>query len=809
MAAVDNPMAASVAAEDAIESAADTAERFSHLLQPIRDLAENWNIDVARELEDYLEELESLTISLPDGKTNLNFAEAALLIQGSACIYSRKVEYLYNLIYKTLETISHQKKKEKRPASTLEEEEADLLFDAREQFLLLDDVVKESNNVDMKENPNIYENIAVAASTDPRKTPKAPGTHQNLINKTPLSMMATQGGDTAGKQTFRLASTSIHQSGALLPEPSYAELLTNQQPEHPARVSNASSLADLATGNLFEGASGDHQYASVEDLRDDDAGADDDSMGGGDIPLGEDDLELPQDTNNYQAAYQGNAHQEESRARVGRSRALSTFTSFSAKQQQDDPWEELDPYDTGSSTKLRPHKTGKTFDAPKDAQTIAREGMALSLLRSKARKRLFDMYKENSSSLSAVIPDVETLTSTKVKKAIEELDDETLWKFSGVSQNEINEASSVFTILGQTNSSGFSNKWSSADFPAAPTQVSSSPFFPTLKSLFADHLKMKKSLRLKNIQDQKRNQRAQDEEELESLPVQDYDDGVEDDDFGVFDDTELQGVGEDFQVANEGHQENEAAANGGQGDCSLDSTTEVNGTTVTYEELVREHINKYIKTAEKRINDSNLNQSVNDWRDRIQPMLDLEKTRAEFDIYECGDTVLDKFHEIEEDHSGSSVYHFREVTNGCEQYEVCRMFLATLQLANEGAVDFFNEQEQEETTDGSVSSNIKLQLISDTRHRESAEGYGAHSSQVVSSVEEQPGSSSGGLAHSTKENKQKSNTGKQQRRKRKGSDGKENTSRKTKPKVAQDEAESLPVTRRTRRSQEVEYAEGL
>lgn len=27
---------------------------FAHLLQPIRDLAGNWNIDIAHELEDYL-----------------------------------------------------------------------------------------------------------------------------------------------------------------------------------------------------------------------------------------------------------------------------------------------------------------------------------------------------------------------------------------------------------------------------------------------------------------------------------------------------------------------------------------------------------------------------------------------------------------------------------------------------------------------------------------------------------------------------------------------------------------------------------
>ena len=30
--------------------------RFAHLLQPIRDLTENWNIDIAAELEEYLHE---------------------------------------------------------------------------------------------------------------------------------------------------------------------------------------------------------------------------------------------------------------------------------------------------------------------------------------------------------------------------------------------------------------------------------------------------------------------------------------------------------------------------------------------------------------------------------------------------------------------------------------------------------------------------------------------------------------------------------------------------------------------------------
>ena len=38
--------------------------KFSHLLQPIKDLAENWNVDLASELEEYMEELILAKVSL-------------------------------------------------------------------------------------------------------------------------------------------------------------------------------------------------------------------------------------------------------------------------------------------------------------------------------------------------------------------------------------------------------------------------------------------------------------------------------------------------------------------------------------------------------------------------------------------------------------------------------------------------------------------------------------------------------------------------------------------------------------------------
>ena len=82
-------------------------KRYAKFLEPLKDLATNWNIDVAKDLEEYLHELEGLTVSFgANGASNLNFAEAALLIQGSAVVYSRKVEYLYSLIYHALDVLS-------------------------------------------------------------------------------------------------------------------------------------------------------------------------------------------------------------------------------------------------------------------------------------------------------------------------------------------------------------------------------------------------------------------------------------------------------------------------------------------------------------------------------------------------------------------------------------------------------------------------------------------------------------------------------------------------------------------------------
>ncbi|KAB7506460.1 Condensin-2 complex subunit H2 [Armadillidium nasatum] len=60
----------------------DLEARFSVFLNPIRDLTKNWEVDIAK--------LSEIQITFDGGVTVMNFAEAAMLIQGSATVYSKK-----------------------------------------------------------------------------------------------------------------------------------------------------------------------------------------------------------------------------------------------------------------------------------------------------------------------------------------------------------------------------------------------------------------------------------------------------------------------------------------------------------------------------------------------------------------------------------------------------------------------------------------------------------------------------------------------------------------------------------------------
>jgi hypothetical protein len=115
-------------------------------------------------LEEYLQELAGL--SSPSGvcETGItpneqrqgssskeevpNFTHAALILQNSSHVYSRKVEYLHTLVYKALQeffqsTATGNKSNSSRRKSADSDVDAFFEFDPHENFLLLDDVVPE------------------------------------------------------------------------------------------------------------------------------------------------------------------------------------------------------------------------------------------------------------------------------------------------------------------------------------------------------------------------------------------------------------------------------------------------------------------------------------------------------------------------------------------------------------------------------------------------------------------------------------------------------------------------------------------
>ncbi|KAL7123814.1 hypothetical protein ABFS83_14G007500 [Erythranthe nasuta] len=90
--------------------------RFLQTVRPLRDLESNWTVDLAKNLEEYLLKICSGQISGDeDAIFSVNFAEAALLLQGSVQVYSRKVEYLYSLVLHALEFVSKNSQEDQEP----------------------------------------------------------------------------------------------------------------------------------------------------------------------------------------------------------------------------------------------------------------------------------------------------------------------------------------------------------------------------------------------------------------------------------------------------------------------------------------------------------------------------------------------------------------------------------------------------------------------------------------------------------------------------------------------------------------------
>lgn len=193
----------------------DVEARFTHLLQPIRDLTKNWEVDVAAHLGEYLEELDQICISFDEGKTTMNFIEAALLIQGSACVYSKKVEYLYSLVYQALDFISGKRSSKQLPSEQGQATSCDLSSGAsqvQDEFLSLDKL------------PYSQTNLYLRASQEPTEVLIIPLLPMSLVAPDELEkkqhpLYSCKGEILASRKDYRMNTSTPHVQGTFMLEP--------------------------------------------------------------------------------------------------------------------------------------------------------------------------------------------------------------------------------------------------------------------------------------------------------------------------------------------------------------------------------------------------------------------------------------------------------------------------------------------------------------------------------------------------------------------------------------------------------------
>ncbi|XP_032813834.2 condensin-2 complex subunit H2 [Petromyzon marinus] len=599
-------------------------QRFFHLLNPLRDLTRNWEVDVAAHLEEYLEELDNIVISFDGGKTTMNFAEAALLIQGSACIYSKKVEYLYSLVYQTLDMISDKKRSQKVTDVGQEGVDSDTSFAYKhneEEFLSLDDI-QSSSNINLHNNPQNMLHTSIMPLIPMCLIP----TDEVERQGTPL--YSQKGELLASRKDFRMNTSTPHHTGVFMLELSGLSSV------------DGTTIANTALNALHCQDAIDEEFSALQKAIGSNAG-----NGGGDngnnvgfLPLadadGHDDMDdLPPleelDPRDDPAAAEEVIDRQqvrpENKGYMLRERPIREFGEKAppTKPQAVDPWGNMDIFAEGPPEK--PFVKGRTFSLPPGLDPKATK---------QKRKRAVELMRFND-------------WFTKAYKAMAA----PLWKKTSLlSFSELEEL-----------------------------------YWTNMRKAMATQLKIQKKLLLAgkpHAQDITRADSDDDGDDIggggdggnqgqgargESIPgvreigrdpdFQDLPYGL--DDYGDADDlntTPHDVIGDvvPLQIGNEEQ--------------------------LKFEELVIRNVEIYMAASAGYAQDTALSRRIRDWDEMIMPTLQLQEDRGSCDIGSYCDRVIGRFER------NSQSMRFADIVKDHEPFEACRYMLACLQLANDGNV---------------------------------------------------------------------------------------------------------------------------
>ncbi|XP_008313497.1 condensin-2 complex subunit H2 [Cynoglossus semilaevis] len=571
-----------------------TESRFAHLLQPIRELTKNWEIDVASELNDYLEELEEMCITFDGEKTQLNFAEAALLIQGSACIYSKKVELLHNLVYQTLESINEKKKKRNNQGA----DSQDGVTNSGEEI----DDADEFEPVDVEESQmSATSDLKKHESVDVIPLPPQSLVPLEALEKQKFPLISLKGEVLCSLKDFKMNLFIPGDDGMVLLHQGPRSKFINvdlSQTFYQLQENGRNLLASPSAGTSFGAAHTDDDDDRHEEF----------------VPLEDHNMEVEQNIEEHVERHQG-----PSEGRVLRERRVETDKPVNEEEAPPavNVWTFHDPYVVYGEEK--PFQSGKCYKVPDGlddgGKRKRKRAPALQDFRSWFRGT-FDP-PEHKLRHGPKFIDLNYVYLSTIKEKLK-------------SRSRINKRAGV--VISEE--------------------------------------ELKKTFLEKEVPEQ------QGEE-----PVDEFrHDLLEGEDDGLSENEQEACDVDDFPAEFGG---------GGGGDLISPDL----GDVLTYEDLVKLHVEQLVQNSQGYIQETALSRRVKDWEDKIRPELELQEERPMFDIHDYGDRIVRSLGSV------GNHQRFSSIVQGLDNFEACKYLLASLQLANDYTVEVDSVKGLEESLD--------------------------------------------------------------------------------------------------------------
>eukprot|EP00985_Skeletonema_marinoi_P018518 scaffold10366_cov111-Skeletonema_marinoi.AAC.6 len=763
------------------EEATTTTNKPSIDIQPLRDLARNFDIDIEPYLQEYLQHTNDfLDASSNDVKSN--FSQAALKIQNSAAIYNRKVDFLHQVVYEVfndfIQAQLYSSKKKKRKSKGNGGGDVDIEtfheYDPDLQFLLLDDVLptdrtEGNRKINLRE-VAVNDNSAdmTMMNLDNTMATNVLGMGNNN-NRTPTNndvtllslggvMSATRMMDQNG--TFMITRQSLGQSS---PTALSRMLMANLQggPNGTVGDGNLRLLAGMcdvgSDGALLmpgtrtsvfingeaamgggAGGGGENENGTIEifpgglspgpddvDRNNSFGVADHDNDDGG-ASFGNNDNDVFGDDNDNGVGFELNDNyapeEQENEDDIETPKVLNfdqTKQPPKKKKVVEDPWAVLDPHEP-SKDKAQPLRIGVTYRLPPGLDDEDRPSVSVT----GSRTRTKATAKKTASS-------------------------------ARYSNDDFNQPPFLADVT-------FDEGDDNAEDRDVSFQVETGVHVSLLKSnelIFGDEFAYVAKAHAKHkdaVKRQRRRQQQQHDDGPEADPYRDnhcndYDD---ENDYGGggfdFDDGDDESFGggdnETRPAANRSNVDFTAiddvfASSGFNENAYNDDDEFGDSSQQTFEDLCRAHLRKFAKSAEMYAKETQLTKRVGAWQTGLAPLLEEQEERPAFDIHDVGRDILDTMEstltnvrkrtstgekKVDKLSSQKNRVGFSAIfAKDCEDYEVCRVFLSTLMLCNCGNIAIHNGGDGER-----LAKDLQVELL-DAMFQPPMETYLAPSEQVL------------------------------------------------------------------------------